>query len=92
MLEERGHAFVPERRRSSELEGAIRAERAKRASNQRSSQGERVVEAGVARGQNSAADNPRHVLFHSGDLGPGKRGDRQPVGDALVDRRHQMRA
>ena len=76
-----------------ELEGAIRAERAKRAEQSNwSSQGERVVEAGVAGGQHSASDNPGHVLINSDDFGRGKGRDRQPVGNALFDRRHQVRA
>ena len=76
-----------------ELEGTIRAERAKRAEqSNRSSQAERVVEAGVSGGQNRAADDPRRTLLHGDDLGLGKCRDRQPVGDALFDRCHQMRA
>ena len=76
-----------------ELEGTIRAERAKRAEQSNwSSQAERVVEAGVSGGQNSAADDPRRTLLDGDDLGLGKCRDRQPAGDSLVDRCHQMRA
>jgi hypothetical protein len=47
-----------------ELEGAIRAERAKRAEQSNwSSQSERVIEAGVPRSQNSSANDPGHVWF-----------------------------
>ena len=74
-----------------ELESAIRAERAKRAEqSNRSREVQRVVEAGVASSQDCATHHPRHILFHSDDLGVGKRRDRHPMGDAFLDRVPQV--
>src|SRR4029453_4333379 len=61
-------------------------------SGQWSSQGKRVVEAGIAGGQNSAGDDSGYILFDGDDPGRSKGWDRQPMTDALLDGCHQVRA
>jgi hypothetical protein len=74
-----------------ELNGAIRAQRAKRAEqSNRPGEVERIVEAGVPRSKNGSTDDPRYALVDGNDLGAGKGGDRDSMGDPFLDGVHQV--